>query len=111
MPRIKPNTTTPTSSVGPTGGATTTTPKPGATNLADSGSTVAGGLAHTAPAAQHGDPSKIINDLAAKAKANGEKIVDIIKKPTAQSSVSATFRFQGEGRMLKPGEQLLLQLP
>lgn len=114
MPRIgTPNVNT--SNAGATGattgtGAASSTPSGHGSAVAPD-TTVAGGLAHTAPAAQTSDPNKIVNELAQKAKAAGEKVVDIIKKPTAQSSVSATFRFGGEGRMLKPGEQLLLALP
>lgn len=76
-------------------------------------STVAGGLAHTAPAAKKPKkPGVAIDKLAAADKAAGVKVVDIMSKPTAVTALSAKFRFGDyEGKMLNPNEEIMMLLP
>ena len=75
--------------------------------------TVAEGLAHTAAAAKKKPTAGVpLEKLVAEDKAVGVKVVDVVKTPTAVTALSAKFSFGGyEGRMLNPGEEIMMQLP
>ena len=70
------------------------------------GSTIAGGLAANKTTHQ---PGAIIKKLAPQTDA---KTVEQLSKPNDVSSVSFTYRMGGqEGRLLKPGEEILMEVP
>ncbi|MBI2378948.1 MAG: hypothetical protein HYV07_33445 [Deltaproteobacteria bacterium] len=55
-------------------------------------------------------PGAVIAELSKAEKKT--KIVDLVKTPTAKTSLSAKYTFGGyQGRLLKPGEELMLELP
>lgn len=83
---------------------------PGAPAAAPS-TTIAPGLAATAPAAATGDPSgsKRVRSLAKQAKEAGEKVVDVITKPTNTTSTTVSYKIAP--RVLKPGESLYFAVP
>ncbi|MBI4814875.1 MAG: hypothetical protein HY791_01375 [Deltaproteobacteria bacterium] len=73
-------------------------------------STIAAGLAAAAPAIPSGQPGAVIAELAKSEQ--GKKIVDMIKTPTAKTSLSAKYNLGGyQGRQLEQGEEILLELP
>lgn len=104
-----------TGGIGGTGGpgevkptAVETTPTGHTTADGVGGSTVAGGLSHTAPTAT---PGSVIKDLAAK-ETGSVKTVETKATPTKITSVSITYKTGSyDGRKLKPGEQMLLEIP
>lgn len=71
------------------------------------GSTIAGGLAATAPTSKPGD---VIKALAAK-EPSGVKTVEMQSKPAKVTSVGVTYKFGGQGRKLEPNSQMLLEIP
>ena len=112
MPKVHTGTGTPTtvSDVAPPD-ATPAAPAEGSASPAEvdgvGGSTVAGGLAH---AASTDKPGSTIKALAAK-EPPGVKTVEMMSKPRL-TSASVSYRMGGqEGRKLKPGEQMLLEIP
>lgn len=68
-------------------------------------------LAATAPSAKPSSSGDVMTKLLQEAKASGAKVVDVIKKPTQTTQISARYELSSYGRMLKHGEQLLLEVP
>jgi len=72
------------------------------------GSTIAGGLAPTAPSHS---PGEIIKALATQ-EPDSVKTVENLSKPSKVTSVSVSYRTgDSYGRKLNPGEQMLLEIP
>src|SRR5262245_51211526 len=82
-------------------------------NLSTPSTTIAGGLAASAPIAPQTNAAPtgadVAKDLAKKAKDAGEKVVDVIVKPTASTAYSVTYKIAP--RVLKPGETLYFAVP
>jgi hypothetical protein len=81
------------------------------TALPPPGTTIAGGLAPTAPSDSAGDPTGAarVKALAANDQAAGAKVIDVLVKPSAQTSTSVSYKMPG--RVLKPGESLYFAVP
>ncbi len=113
---VKPPGSTPPGSPHIGGVTGTTAPKPAETKPAGTGhgtqdgvggSTIAGGLAASAPSSQ---PGEVIKALAAK-EPSGVKTVEMLSKPAKITSVGVTYKFGGGGRKLAPNEQMFLEVP
>ena len=90
-------------------GAATGSIKPNGDKPQMPDSTVAGGLEAQAPSASATPAGSVIKDLAAK---SDYKVVKMVNTPTESTGSMASWKLGDyKGFMLKPGEEMLLEIP
>jgi len=84
-------------------------PQTNPVTLGQPDSTKIGGLVSTATSMPTSVPGEVIKKLS---QVESGKTVDLISKPTRITSTTVEFRLSGsEGRLLKPGEQIYMEIP